>query len=227
MNSLSSYLFRAAALALALPVLGMCAAVQINGICVDGNCFTPSSVTFGTSESGSTSNQVTLNTDPFLVTSAFTVGYNAGGTYIDFYPTAQYVGTTNSVGAVDTITIDLLASIYDTSPGTWDGTYTEHVPLLIAADSIGSGQLFVDTQSLPKISCTGAAFCDAGPVSESLTGLNGDTLSYDYQFVYSFYTGAAPGATDSSPAVPEPAQMIPAALSLVGFGLVALRRRKK
>jgi hypothetical protein len=228
MNSLSSHLFRATALALALPVLGMCAAVQINGVCVDGNCFSPVPVSPGTPyQSGASSSQVTLNTDPFQVNTAFDVSYNSAGSLLHFYPSATYTGSAPSVGASDTITIDLLASVFDSGPGSFDGTYTEHIPLLVTAGSVASGQLFVDTQSLPKISCTGAAFCDPAPVSAYLSGLNGDTLNYDFQFIFTFTAGTAPGGIDSSPAVPEPAQMIPAALSLVGFGLVALRRRKK
>jgi hypothetical protein len=232
MNSLSSNLFRAAALALALPVLGLCAAVQINGVCIDGNCTTPNAVPYGLNETGSTSSQVTLNTDPFLVTSSFLVGSTLGaGTYVDFYPVATYTGKGPSTGT-DTITVDLLASITDPGASNWDGKYTEHIPLDVAAGSTATGQLFVYApggahQGLALVSQTGPG--DFGVVSESanLTGINGATVDFDYQFVFKFDPGTCSGCFDSSPAVPEPAETIPAALSLAGFALVALRRRKQ
>jgi hypothetical protein len=237
MNTLSSYLFRAAALALALPVLSMCAVIQINGVCVDGSC-TPVPVSYGSSMSGSSSNGVSSGTDPFSVTSTYSVGTtSSGGTYIDFYPVVSYTGSGPSTGAMDVVTFDLLASIQDTGASNWDGTYHETIPLIVADHSTVAGQLCVGIPGSSTCLTGATSIGLIGPYGEgtynpptkylSVSNLNGDTLDYDYQFTFDFYSGTMPGATDSSPAVPEPAQMIPAALSLVGFGLVALRRHKK
>ena len=214
MNSLSSHLFRAAALALALPVFGMCAAVTI----------TAPQVTYGTETDGTTSTPVTIGSDTFTVTSFYSTSYDSAGTHLTFVPTATLTSGPN-LAASDTITIDYLSTIYDNSPGNWDGTYTEHVPLYVSNIGSASGQLFVDGQGLPLEGFTGPGGFYAS-ASSNLTGLDSSTLSFDYQFVFTFGAGSTVGDYINSP-TPEPAQTIPAAIGLVGFALVGLRRRKK
>jgi len=227
MNLLSSTLLRAAAVAVALPLLGVSATVAINGVCVNGSC-TPTPVTYGigNSQSGSTSNGVLVGTDAYSTATTYSVGVASdGGTFINFLPTVSYVGTSAST-TTDTITVDLLASIYDAGAANWNGTYTEHVPLIVATGSTASAELFADGVGVGLVGPYGAGTYNVTE-SANLTGINGATLNYAYDFTFTFAAGTAPGATDSSPAVPEPATMIPAALGLVGFGLMALRRRNK
>lgn len=227
MNLLSSTLLRAAAVAVALPLLGVSATVAINGVCVNGSC-TPVPVTYGigNSQSGSTSNGVIVGTDTYSTATTFTAGVNSnGGTYLSFDPTVSYVGTSPST-STDTITVDLLASIYDPTATDWDGTYSEHVPLIVATGGTASAELFVDGQGVGLVGPYGAGTYNVSE-SATLTGVNGSTLDYAYDFTFTFAAGTAPGATSSSPSVPEPATMIPAGLGLVSFGLMALRRRKK
>jgi|GEM_PF-4091943 len=228
MNSLSSNLLRVASLALALPALGLCAAVQINGVCIQGNCVTPTPVAYGSTESGSTSTGIVLNTDSFNVSTTYQAGTTStGGTFVNFYPVATYIGSKASTGT-ETLTIDLFATIYDSNVANWDGKYNENVPLIITNDSTGKGELFVDGQGIGQVGYYGPGTYFPPTVSKTLTGLNGSSLNYDYQFVFNFTPGVTPGGFDASPAsVPEPTQMIPAALSLAGFALVALRRRKQ
>jgi len=227
MNLLSSTILRAAAVAVALPFLGVSASVQLNGVCVNGSC-TPTPLTYGigNSQSGSTSNGIMLGSDPYSINTSFALGIYADGTnYIDFYPTAVYVGS-SPASTTDTITVDLLASIYDPGIGNWNGTYTEHVPLVVAQNSVASGQLLVDGQGIGQVGPYGPGSYDIYE-SATLTGINGATLSYSFDYTYIFFAGTLPGATDSSPAIPEPATIIPAALALAGFGLLGLRRRKR
>jgi hypothetical protein len=59
-----------------------------------------------------------------------------------------------------------------------------------------------------------------------LTGLNGDTLTSNYELSYNLNAGTQPGAGASSSSVPEPAEALPMGLGLAGV-LYAVARRKK
>ena len=231
MKPLSSNLFRAALVALALPLLGVSAAVQINSTCVGpGSCSIPANLTdsvqFNAPVSGSTSNNITIGTDTYSVSTTFNTSYDANGSALSFIPTVTYTGSVPATSN-DTITINFFQDIYDNSPGTFDGAYTETIPLSIPVDTTVTGQLFVDGQGLPLVGPYGPGYYSVQN-TENLTGLTGDYLAYDYQFVFNFAAGLPPGSTASAPSsVPEPAQTIPAALGLIGLGLVARRQYNK
>jgi hypothetical protein len=226
MNLFSSSFLRAAALAAALPLLGASATVQINGVCVNGSC-SPTPVTYGAgnNQTGSTYNGITVGSDAYATATSFGVGVAAdGSTYINFYPAVAYVGSAPSTSA-DTVTVNLLASIYDAAASNWNGTYTEHVPLIVATGSSASGELYVDGQGVGLVGPYGAGTWDVSN-SATLTGITGSTLNYSFDFIFTFAPGTLPGAASLSP-TPEPATLLPAALGLMGFGLMAFRRRTK
>jgi hypothetical protein len=141
-----------------------------------------------------------------------------------------YIGASPSATA-DTINFNLLGSIYDSAASNWDGTYSEHIPFVNSAGVTGTGELFVDGQGVGAVS-KGAGSYPATSISALLTGITGPTLSEAFDFSFSFAAGSVDLTAGSSPfvsptATPEPATVIPAALSLAGFALVAIRRRKQ
>jgi hypothetical protein len=217
---------RAATLALALPILGMSAAVQINGTCYGpGSCTNPANltdaVTASTPVSGTLNTPFSVGADNYTASVVYSTTYTSGS-FISVVPTVTFV---SGPAPGDTVTLDFLQDIYDNSPGSFDGIYNEDVILNVPTDTTASGQLLVDGQSVGLVGPYGAGFYNV-PGSANLSGLNGDYLAFDYQFVFTFAANTPTGTTVSSPNAPEPAQTIPAALSLVGIALVALRRRK-
>lgn len=224
MKSLSSHIFCAAAMALALPVLGMCDAVSINGTCVSGNCASPDSVGYPGSSSGSTSTNITVNGDPFSVVTSYTATFNGSGTYVLADPTVTYTGSA-PLTHTDAVTINVYQDFYYPGSGiTWNGAYNEQFPFSIPTDATASGELFIDGQGIGFLGPYGpGTYNEYG--SATLSGLNGNYLTYDFQFNFDFDPGAAPGSIISSS--PEPAQTIPVASAIVGCGLFALYRRRK
>jgi MYXO-CTERM domain-containing protein len=211
MNLLSSNIFRAAAVAIALPLLGLSVTVSSPTL----------TYATGASETGSSYDTVT---GPFTVTSTYAVGVASnGGVYVDFFPVVKYTGSA-PLAAATTVDVDLLASI--TAPGAlnWDGKYTEHIPLSVSPGGSATGELFVDGQGIGLIS--GGPGYSSASMSKVLDGVDGATVSFSYDYAFTFAAGTAPGAIDSSTA-PEPATMIPAAFGLAGLALVAIRRRKQ
>jgi len=100
---------------------------------------------------------------------------------------------------------------------------------VVPANVEAFGQLFVDGQGLPLLGpYTNGTYNPSA--SQALTGLDGDTLAFQYNFTYQFSAGVSSGTSTSSPPsstlTPEPTQTIPAAFALGGFALAAFRRRK-
>jgi MYXO-CTERM domain-containing protein len=220
MKPFSSNLFRVASLALALPILGLCSTLNVNGTCY-GPCST-TALSTGQSTFGYTDGTITVGADTFSLHASYGASYDhSAGSFITIDPTVTYTGT--GLSGNDTITIDFLQNYFDNVGSSFDGTYTEHVPLQLSAATGGTVELFIDGQGVGAVGPYGPGSYDVTK-SADLSGLTSTTLAYDYQFVFTF-NGASPGATASS--TPEPAQTIPAALSLAGFALVALRRRKQ
>jgi hypothetical protein len=219
MNLLSSRFLRAAAVAIALPILGVSATVTVNG---GTTTYNPGTIT-----SGSFSEAIFVGADEYFLSASYSYGATAsGGTTISFLPTVQYIGASPSTSA-DTINFNFLANIYDSAAANWDGTYNEHVPLSVAAGGTVSAQLFVDGQGVGLVGPYGAGTYNVSQ-SATLAGVNGPTLAYAYDNTFTFSAGSPDLTSSSSPATitPEPATIIPAAFGLIGFGLMALRRRK-
>jgi len=224
MNLLSSRFLRAAAVAFALPILGVAATATVN-VTGGTNIYNPN----GGTTSGTFSESIFVGADIYYLSASYTFGSNASGVTVgQFLPTVTYIGANPSATA-DTINFDFLGNIYDATATSWNGTYTEVIPLSIAAGGTGSGELFVDGQGVGLVGPFGPGSYDVSQ-SATLTGVNGPTLGLAYDFTYTFSAGAPDLTTTSSPAssaTPEPSTVIPAALGLLGFGVMSLRRRKR
>jgi hypothetical protein len=217
MNLFSSRLFHVVGLALSIPLLGMCDYSTTAS-------FTGSPVGYGGSTSGTYTTTATAGTDMFSVSVPYSAGYNSNGTYINFFPTVTSNGTTT---AVDDVFVDYTQTFTSSVPSSYFyGTYGETIPYVLSSGVSASGYLSVGGTDLATISFTGpGSYVGTGSQTIS-SGLTEGSVTEEYQIEFVFQSGDAPGTGGSSPA-PEPAQIIPAALTLTGFGLVALRRRKQ
>ena len=210
--------------------------IQINGVCVQGTCPPGAGVdaiNFNGSTSGNGSDPIVVNGDPFSVSWVYTASYNSNGTALFVNPTATYIGgspLTNN----DVITFNFFQNYFDSSPGSWDGTFGETVPLMMAGGfgggSMISGQLFYTTDAgsrpgtglgLVTLSHPGST---TGVNSANLTGLTGTTLEAEYEFTFDFGAGTVSGASESSP-TPEPVETLPVGIALaVSIWYVARRQ---
>ncbi len=220
MNPFSSSLFRVASLAIALPLLGVCSNYTLN--------VTGSTIPYGSSTSGDPATTVTLADGDMYSLSPLYSTTTSGGTHVDFKPTATYESSTPLTAGFDAITMTYTQTITAASNLSFDGTYTETVPLFAGDHETASGHLTVGTTDFPTIALSGPGSF-TGTASEDIENLPSGSVTETWTFLFQFFNGAVKGESASSPTstVPEPAQIIPAGLSLVGFALVALRRRKQ
>jgi MYXO-CTERM domain-containing protein len=217
MKLFSSSLFRVASLALALPILGMCDSYTVN--------VTGTTLAVGQSTSGSpTTSTVLADGDSYTISAPYSASNTATTLGLSYFPVVTYTGSTPLPSGYDSITVDYFQTF--TGPGL-NGLYTETIPLLLTGETTASMYLMVGGTALPTISLSGPGYY-VGTGSAEISGLSG-SVTEEYSITCDFFVGSPSGSSCSSPSssTPEPAQLIPAALSLVGFGLVALRRRKK
>jgi hypothetical protein len=200
--------------------------LQVNGTCEAGNCAgTPQSdaISFGTDIPITPFGfEFTFaNTDTYNISGTYAASYGSGGTVFSVSLGVTYLG--NSVSgpsSADSLTVDVFQDIFDDSPGTFDGTYTESIPVSIFG-AVGAGtnvsaQLLWDGQSVGLIGPFVGDGTFSGDSSANLTGLTGDFLAGDFQFIYNFAAGTDPGAGASVlNSTPEPVETIPAALAIV------------
>lgn len=216
------------------PVVARATSIEINGTCEAGDCSTAgletSSIGVGQSTGPGTLtiDDYTIGSDMYDITiSPYGANY-IGGTNIYIDLSVTYVGIGPSTSA-DIIRIDELQDFYNSLPGTWDGNYTEGVPV-----SVGTGTTFEanvcynggsSTQCVGQVGPVGAGTYNFN-LDTHLTGLGGgDYLAADFYFILDFPEGTAPGTNISIPPIPEPAQTVPVALALAGL-LCATRLRK-
>lgn len=208
---------------LLLPSVVLAGDIQIDGVCVLGTCPPPT----GTSDAlqlgqsiGPTpgSSSVAFGADPYSVAWTFAAAYTALGTSLSVDPVVTYTGASPST-TNDVITFNFFQNYYDASAGTWNGAYTETIPLNIlgnvGAGSTASAELFYDGQGLGLVGPFGPGY-HYGQNTVSLTGLTASTLSAEYEFTFDFQPGTLTGASESSP-VPEPYQALPLGLALAGL----------
>lgn len=211
------------ALALAIPAFGTCAAVSVNGVCVSGNCVIPDAITYQGSTSGSTSNTITINGDLFRVDTTSSASFPSG-TSFTADPTVTYLGTAPLTHS-DNLTVDMYQSFFDPAAINWDGTYNEHFPGTIPDHAMASAETLINGQSIGLLGSYGPGTYLTSK-SADLTGVDGDTVTYDVRLMLDFSPGLTPGSVFTSSVTPEPAETIPVAIGLAGFGLMAYRRRK-
>jgi hypothetical protein len=223
----SKYFLRTAILAIAVPAIGLSDSVDLNG----------ATVVFNGSTGPTAFNQVITfaDGDVFDVSGTYFASYNSNGTSILFQPTVTYIGTSPSV-ANDVISVDLIQQFFDPRPGTWDGLYTESIPVNIlgavgAGSSLSSQLSYSSTGEPTEQSVNGPSPLtgSSGVLSASanLSGLTGDFLIGDYELTFNLNAGSAPNSGISTDAaVPEPSEMLPAILSLAGVLYAACRHRR-
>jgi hypothetical protein len=235
------YWFLAIAVLLLLPSAAFATtSFAINTTCITGvglgTCPPPfpdpsAGLTYGASVSGSASYTYTFGDgDSYLVSWQYAASYGANGSYILAEPTATYIETSPSVGT-DTLTFNMYETIYDNTPGSWDGVYTEYVPLFLSSNvgtgSTISGELYIDSTSggLGLVGPYGPGTW-YGQNSVDLTSLgSGSTLVEDYRVTFVFAPGTQIGASGAS--VPEPALALPVGLALLGLGIHSLLARRR
>jgi hypothetical protein len=214
----STKFLRTALLALAIPAIGLPATVNLTG----------PTVGFNSAYNATSFNQTVTfgNGDVYDVSGSYFASYTAnGGTLASINPTVTYVGSSPSV-ANDAITLSFTQAFFDSRPGTWDGQYTSSTPVnifgTVGAGSSLTAEVFYDGQSLGSETGTSGVLNSV----KTLTGLDGDTLTSNYELSYNLNAGTQPGAGASSSSVPEPAEALPMGLGLAGV-LYAVARRKK
>lgn len=246
MNSFSLHLCRAVALAAALPMIGLSTSFKVNSNCEFGACPAPNSdsITVDGVSSG-TINFVftTADGDEYKITGNYDNEYvtaTHAGTFLEFTPTITYIGNDgNAVKSVgkNTITVTMYQNFYDTEASPWDSSGTtppspfcEDLTDVSSATGVtATGEVSFDGNSVGLLNLT-----NHGTVSQCtdlyFTKAQNKSNYLDTQFVYTatFDKGDPVGTLFSSPATltPEPATVIPMGVSLAGFGLYALRRRK-
>jgi hypothetical protein len=222
MKLFSSGIFRVASVALSLPILCMCDSYTAT--------VTGTALTQGQSTYGSPTSTITLaNGDPFSISLAYSASFGANGTSTAYAPTVTYTGGSAlpAASGYDSITVDYLQSY--SGAGSFDGTYNEVIPLVLGNYMTASGFATVGTTALPVISLSGPGSY-TGTGSADVENLPYGSLTEEYSITFDFFAGAAAGVSGSSPTplvTPEPSQIIPIALGLAGFGLLASFRRRK
>jgi len=217
------------------PFVATPAALEINGTCETGGTSCSSVVPLLLNDSVGTtpfSFTVSVNDDPYLMSGTYAASYtSATGTILNLTLNATYTGD-GPTSVTDILTLDLLQNFFNSSVGNWDGVYSESVPVNIFGD-VGDGtnataQFLVDGQSVGLLGPFGPG-SNLGQVSKSLSGLAGNTLTQDFNFVFTFEAGTDPGAgsvVSATPnVVPEPSSLLLLGSGLASFLMVVRTRR--
>jgi hypothetical protein len=225
------------AISIFIPGLVMGSNIEINGVCQSGDC-SPSGLQASAIAVGGTAgpdvldvSNYTINADTYDIDITSYGASYLSGTYIYIDLSATYTGSSPSTSA-DTIRVDELQDFFNNTPGTWDGNYTEVVPVIVGNGSTFQANLCYNggssTQCVGQVGPVGTGTYNYN-LSNNLTGLGGgDYLSADFDLIFNFADGTLPGTTlDVLSSIPEPAPRIPVAVALMG-GICAMwvRRRK-
>jgi hypothetical protein len=218
---------------LVVPFAAKSGAVDVNGTCEVGVCSPVSALSDGQSTSGAMNFTYTFgNGDTYAITGSYAASYStAGGSTISFDPAVTYMGASPSVGT-DVLNLTLFQNYFDTTCCTWAGDYTESIPLNLSASagpgSSVSGELLYDGQSVGLVGPFGPG-SNTGTLTTSLDfgALNSaDTLAAQFKIYLTFGAGTLSGASATSPAVPEPALMVPGGLCLLALAFAARRQNR-
>jgi hypothetical protein len=221
------------------PAMVLASNIEINGVCQQAapDCLPAGLQASALHVGGSTGpdsldvSNYTINTDTYDINITSYGATYLSGTYIYIDLSATYTGSSPSTSA-DTIQVDELQDFFDNTPGTWDGNYTEVVPVIVGNGATFQANLCynggLSTQCVGQVGPVGAGTYNSS-LSSNLVGLGGgDYLAADFQFVFNFSDGTLPGTTvDVRSSVPEPSQRIAVALALLGGLCGMLIRRRK
>jgi hypothetical protein len=219
-------------LSLCAPFTARSASIAVDGTCELG-CSFAAPLSDGQSTSGTFDFDYTfLDGDTYDVAGSYSASYSTlNGSTISVNPIVTYEGADPSVGA-DMIDFQLTQDYFDASCCTWAGTYSETVPLTLAATagpgSTISGQVLYDGQSVGLVGPFGpGAYSFSESANLDFGALDSDpTLLADFELKANFGAGTLPGTSGSANAAPEPPTGVPFGL---GFILIyyGLRRRNR
>jgi hypothetical protein len=233
--SINAKMWCALAAALLLPITASAEAILINSTCVVGTCPPGPTDVIGFGQSiGPITGSYSLmfpNSDTYSVGWSFSASYSASGTEIVADPVVTYAGLAPSLGD-DVITLHFYANYYDSSSGSWDGAYTETIPLElygnVGAGSTVSAELYYGGQGIGLVGPYGLGYHFTRETT-TLTGLTGDTLPAEFVFNFNFEAGTETGSGGSASPVPEPCEALPLGLALgcIVWVRLAARRRSR
>lgn len=251
MNLLTNKLLRVASLALALPILGTCAAVQVNAVCYVGNCDSPDSIGVGQTSAGSFNfNYSFADGDLYSVTGTYSNSYP--GIHTSFQPTVTYLSNDGNIFTpsvqTDVLSLVMSQNFYDPTGSSWAGTYCQDIPLAVTSLARANGNTYFDGNGIGFITQEGpgssnqshcayfpfTASQNASPtmVTQTLldfTFLGGNIAPASISSVTPPPPSAAPLtllATSDIASVPEPAQLLPVGLLLIALSAFRFRTRK-
>jgi hypothetical protein len=179
------------------------------------------------SVAGSFNFNVAVNTDVYNVGGYYTASYTgAAGGLVNIVDTITYSGNNGATSQPDTLTLDLFQNLFDDTPGSWAGTFSEVIPIILTAPagSTAQGQLLWDGTGVGLAgpygpgtwNYTNTTHLDFG-ASDPLSILAGD-----YNQVVTFATGTTAGIVFTN--TPEPMTAIPCGLGVLLVWYVARRR---
>lgn len=216
-----------------------CLSTSTSGACA--GITTAGALTNGSNTSNTFSYTITLTDgDKYLLTGNYSASYTeANGSLFSVNPILTYVSGT---AQADTIVVDWFEGVFDNSNGSYNGLYTENANLCNGT-GLGSGssvkaQYIVNSgdvnnssstdgtnTALPALGPYSGAGCQNSSNSMTLSGLTNNLIGLDWEFTFNFAAGSSPGASEG--VMPEPAETIPAALTLGWFAYVTLRRKQR
>ena len=224
---LKSQLCLTAILALALPAVGFSAAIELvnNGTCEVGNCASPDSIGVGQVSTGGYSFTYTFGDgDKYGITGTYSNAYPPQ--ILGFFPTVTYLGATPAAGS-DTISLTLFQDFYDPTPGTWNGSYCEGFPAVIAAGGSATDTTTYGGTALKTLT-VGPGTSGQSSCSNLTFGAAQNASAYfaaQIALSFTFPAGTSTNAFSASPS-PEPVQTIPVGAGLL-LVLASARKRFK
>jgi hypothetical protein len=228
--SRTSFISRIALFAVALPVVGFSAAIEVNGTCEVGNCASPGSVSVGQATSGAYNFNYTVGSDVYQIAGTFFNSQNPAGTpNVGFFPTVTLIS--GPAASTDSLVIDLVQGFFNATHNIWNGPppYTHIAPIVLSAGvTYQTGDITFDKGTAAQADI-GALPSVTGPASTTesnskvLTGFPDGTLTEDLSENIQFAKGAPLDSFFSSPS-PEPAEYMSLGIGLAG--LIMLKTRK-
>ena len=250
MNSLTNHFLRVVSLAAALPLLGACAAIQVNAVCYVGNCDSPDSIGVGQTSAGTFNfNYSFADGDLYSVTGNYSNSYP--GIHTLFQPTVTYLSNNGNMFTpsvqTDVLSLVMSQNFFDPTGSSWDGQYCQDIPLVVTSLARANGNTFFDGNGIGYITTEGPASTNQSLCANLAFTADqnaSSTLATQTLLDFTFLGGNIAPASISSggpsnPAAapltlsatsiattPEPALLLPVGLLLIGLSALRFRGRK-